>query len=88
MSQTTVANEAKSGAGRRSPILFQSLVLTDPEKRKTYDEFGLAGLQAGFDPNQAREYQRWAGSGGAGAGRRSRPRTRKLLSWQHPLRGA
>ncbi len=29
---TTVANEAKSGAGRRSPILFQSLVLTDPEK--------------------------------------------------------
>ena len=28
---TTVANEAKPG--RRSPILFQSLVLTDPDKR-------------------------------------------------------
>jgi protein TonB len=28
---TTVANEAK-GAGRRSPILFQSLVITEPEK--------------------------------------------------------
>jgi molecular chaperone DnaJ len=41
-------------------------VLTDPEKRKLYDEFGLAGLQAGFDPNQAREYQRWASGGGGG----------------------
>jgi molecular chaperone DnaJ len=40
-------------------------VLSDAEKRKLYDEFGLAGLQAGFDPNQAREYRRWAGGGGA-----------------------
>jgi periplasmic protein TonB len=29
---TTVASEGRSGGGRRSPILFQSLVLTDPEK--------------------------------------------------------
>src|SRR5882724_6046594 len=38
-------------------------ILTDPEKRKLYDEFGFEGLQSGFDPNQAREYRRWAESG-------------------------
>src|SRR5207249_10601091 len=38
-------------------------VLTDPSKRKLYDEFGLEGLQAGFDPASAREYRRWAESG-------------------------
>src|SRR5439155_5842571 len=38
-------------------------VLTDPSKRKLYDEFGLEGLQAGFDPERAREYRRWADSG-------------------------
>src|SRR5436305_1034340 len=50
-------------------------VLTDPKRRKVYDEFGMQGLQAGFDPEQAREYRRWAESGhgfsfrpGAGGG--------------------
>src|SRR5581483_7352407 len=38
-------------------------VLTDPEKRKLYDEFGFEGLQAGFDPVRAREYRRWSESG-------------------------
>src|SRR5262245_32892541 len=37
--------------------------LVDPNKRKLYDEFGFDGLQNGFDPNQAREYRRWAESG-------------------------
>jgi molecular chaperone DnaJ len=32
-------------------------VLGDPEKRKLYDEFGMAGVQAGFDPQQARAYR-------------------------------
>ena len=45
-------------------------VLSDPEKRKIYDEFGYDGLRAGFDPEQARQYRQWqqAGGGGRGAG--------------------
>jgi molecular chaperone DnaJ len=44
-------------------------VLSDDKKRKLYDEFGEAGLAAGFDPEKARSYQQWqqqsARSGGA-----------------------
>ena len=41
-------------------------VLSDPEKRKLYDEFGADGLRGGFDPEQARArpYD-YAGGGGA-----------------------
>jgi molecular chaperone DnaJ len=40
-------------------------ILSDPEKRKIYDEFGYDALQAGFDAERARAYQRGAtGSGG------------------------
>ncbi len=35
-------------------------VLSDPDKRKRYDEFGMAGLAEGFDPEHARAYQRWS----------------------------
>ena len=34
-------------------------ILSDPEKRKRYDEFGEEGLGPGFDPEKARAYQRW-----------------------------
>jgi len=53
----------KQAEERFKEISVAQDVLTDADKRKLYDEFGLAGLQAGFDPNQAREYQRWAGGG-------------------------
>jgi len=39
--------------------------LSDPEKRKIYDEFGEEGLRSGFDPEQARQYRQWQ-SGGFG----------------------
>ncbi len=44
-------------------------VLGDEQKRKTYDEFGIDGLREGFDPEAARNWQRWA-SRGAGGGAR------------------
>jgi curved DNA-binding protein len=34
-------------------------VLSDPEKRKLYDEFGHDGLRSGFDAEQARAYRSW-----------------------------
>lgn len=43
-------------------------VLSDPEKRKIYDEFGEEGLRAGFDPEQARQYRQWQQAGGFGRG--------------------
>src|SRR5262245_35152532 len=45
-------------------------VLSDPEKRKLYDEFGMAGVQSGFDAEQARAYRDYsqARSAGGGAG--------------------
>src|SRR5690606_39664511 len=39
-------------------------VLTDPEKRKLYDEFGEEALREGFDADAARAYRR----GGFGRG--------------------
>ena len=35
-------------------------VLSNPEKRRLYDEFGHKALKGGFDPEQARAYRRWA----------------------------
>jgi molecular chaperone DnaJ len=34
-------------------------VVSDPEKRKLYDEFGEQGLSPGFDAEKARTYQQW-----------------------------
>ena len=35
-------------------------VLLSEDKRKLYDEFGMEGVAAGFDPTEARAYQDWA----------------------------
>ncbi len=41
-------------------IAFAHEVLSDDEKRRRYDEFGVDGLAQGFDPEHARAYQQWS----------------------------
>jgi len=54
-------NPNDPGAAERfKDVSFANDVLSDPEKRKLYDEFGHQGLQGGFDPEQARAYKRWS----------------------------
>ena len=45
---------------RFKEVAFAYDVLSDAEKRARYDEFGMAGLSEGFDPEQARAYARWS----------------------------
>ena len=59
----------KQAEDRFKEISFANDVLSDPEKRKIYDEFGFEGLQSGFDADRARQYRDWqAGAQAAGAG--------------------
>lgn len=65
-------NPGDKGAEEKFKLISEAHdVLTNPEKRKIYDEFGDEGLRAGFDPEQARRYSQWqryASSGRAGGG--------------------
>lgn len=45
---------------RFKEVSFAYEILSDPDKRTLYDEFGFDGLKQGFDPDHARTYQRWA----------------------------
>src|SRR5207245_8522416 len=56
----------KQAEERFKEISFAYDVLSDPEKRKIYDEFGAEGLASGFDAERARQYREWQ-SRGAGA---------------------
>src|SRR5262249_739335 len=53
----------KQAEERFKDLSLANDVLSDDKKRALYDEFGMEGLQAGFDPTRAREYKRWADSG-------------------------
>jgi molecular chaperone DnaJ len=53
----------KQAEERFKDLSLANDVLSDETKRALYDEFGMEGLQAGFDPVRAREYKRWAESG-------------------------
>jgi molecular chaperone DnaJ len=59
----------KEAESRFKEISVAYDVLGDEQKRKLYDEFGEAGLAAGFDAEKARSYQQWQQqSGGPGGG--------------------
>jgi molecular chaperone DnaJ len=53
----------KQAEERFKDLSLANDVLSDDKKRALYDEFGMEGLQVGFDPSRAREYKRWAESG-------------------------
>jgi len=59
----------KEAEGKFKDLSVAYDILSDEKKRKLYDEFGEAGLAAGFDPAKARSYSQWqeqsAQSGGS-----------------------
>ncbi len=57
----------KEAEERFKEISIAHDVLSDPEKRKLYDEFGEAGLRPGFDAENMRAYQHWSRGNSGGA---------------------
>lgn len=60
----------KEAENKFKEISVANDVLSDPQKRKLYDEFGESGLAAGFNAENARSYRQWqAQSARTGAAR-------------------
>lgn len=59
----------KSAEERFKQVSRAHDALSDEKQRALYDEFGTEGLQAGFDPERARQFRDWQRTArGAGAG--------------------
>ena len=70
----------KNPGNKQAEAKFKSVnhayeVLSNPDRRKLYDEFGEEGLREGFDAERARAYKQWASQGGGGGGQRARTGT-------------
>ena len=62
-------NQGNSAAEEKFKQVAQAFeVLSDPEKRRVYDEVGPEAESIGFDPDKARTYQHWARQQAGGPG--------------------
>ena len=53
----------KPAEERFKDVSYANDILSDPERRAAYDEFGEVGLKEGFNANAARQYKQWQSTG-------------------------
>lgn len=61
----------KAAEERFKDVSYANDILSEPDKRKLYDEFGEQGLKDGFNADAARQYKAWQGDGRGARGSRN-----------------